>query len=336
MKFKSLAYTALLVVLSQPALAQEDISKQDQPKDKDAIITLSYENDIFAGSDNNYTNGVRISYFSPENDVPSLLSGAANLLPFYPEQGRSRWGLALGQNMYTPNNITLKNPPLDDEPYAGWLYGTATLVTDTGKTLDTFQATVGMVGPASGAHQTQSFIHHMIGSPQPQGWKYQLHNEPGLVLTYEKKWRNLYEVSPKGLGFDLSPGVGANVGNVFTNAGLSLVARFGEDLPSDYGPPLIEPSLGGSDFFEPTKRFGWYVFGGVEGDAVARNIFLDGNTFEDSRSVDKKPFIGGAQAGIALTFPSTRIAYTQVFRTKEFDTQRHPNQYGAVTVSFRF
>lgn len=316
------------------AMVPAEVVKVD--KDKDAIVTLSYENDIFAGGDNNYTNGVRISYFSPEDDVPKLLSNAAGLVPFYPDQGRSRWGFAIGQSMYSPDNITLVNPPVDDQPYAGWLYGTATLITDTGKTLDTFQVTAGVVGPASGAEGVQRFIHKMIDSPKPRGWNYQLKNEPGLVLGYQRKWRNLYQLSPTGLGFDLSPSVGANLGNVFTNAGVGMLARIGYDLPSDYGPPLIQPSLGGSDFFMPVEKFGWYVFGGLEGNAVARNIFLDGNTFTDSRSVDKKPLVGGAQLGIAFTFPTARVAYTHVFRTDEFDTQRKPNQYGALTVSFRF
>lgn len=65
--------------------------------------------------------------------------------------------------------------------------------------------------------------------------------------------------------------------------------RLGQRLPLDYGPPRIQPSLPGSGFFVPPQdRFGWYLFAGVEGRAVARNIFLDGNTFRDSRSVDKE------------------------------------------------
>lgn len=304
--------------------------------DTDAIVTVAYENDIFANEDNNYTNGVRASYISPENDTPNWLESAAQILPFYPDEGHSRWSLAIGQSIYTPNDITLTNPPLDDQPYAGWLYGTAGIVTDRNDVLDTFQITVGMVGPASGAQPVQEAIHHLVDSPQPEGWKYQLHNEPGVILTYQRKWRNLYEFSPFGLGVDLSPSIGGNVGNIFTDASVGAVARFGYDLPSDYGPPLIRRNLSGSDFFVPTERLGWYIFGGVEGRAVARNIFLDGNTFSDSRSVDKKYGVGSAQAGLALTYGSYRVAYTHVIESKEFDTQKSNNQYGALTFSTRF
>ena len=54
----------------------------------------------------------------------------------------------------------------------------------------------------------------------------------------------------------------------------------------------IEPSLPGSDFFEPTGGFSAYVFAGVDGRAIARNLFLDGNTFEGSRSVNKMNLVG--------------------------------------------
>lgn len=351
---KTLAILALSIfyagIFCSESLAQEIIQSEQTTEesviepievkrpeiDKDAIISLSYENDIFGGEDNNYTNGVRVSYISPEKPVPAILRRSADLIPFYPNEARMRWGLSFGQNMYTPDDITLVNPPTDDQPYAGWLYGSATVIADTEATLDTFQVTLGVVGPAAAAENTQKFIHKLVDSPRPQGWDYQLENEPGVVLTYERKWRNMFNVSPGGLDFDLAPGAGVNLGNVYTDAGINLIARVGHDLPSDYGPPLIRPSLGGSDFFVPGQDFGWYFFGGVEGRAVARNIFLDGNTFTDSRSVDKENFVGGAQVGAAVTFSDVRLAYTHVFKTKEFETQREANQYGAVSVSFRF
>ena len=327
---------ASLMIFLCPTIALAQAAPPQSAPDNDAIITVAYENDIFAGEDNNYTNGVRVSYISPETNTPRWLESAAELMPYYPKDGHARWGLAFGQSMYTPNDITLENPPVDDQPYAGWLYGTAALITDNDDILDTFQITVGMVGPASGAETTQETIHHIVDSPQPQGWKHQLDNEPGLVLTYQRKWRNLYEFTPFGFGMDLSPGIGANLGNIFTDASVSTMARFGYDLPSDYGPPLIRRNLSGSDFFTPTEKLGWYVFGGLEGRAVARNIFLDGNTFSDSRHVDKENFVASAQAGVAVTYGDTRVAYTHVFETKEFETQQSANQYGAVTLSVRF
>jgi lipid A 3-O-deacylase len=213
--------------------------------------------------------------------------------------------------MFAPKDLTISALQINDRPYAGWLYGTIGVISDTGAQLDNLQLTLGMVGPASGAAEAQHIVHKAIGSPIPQGWGNQLNNEPGLILTYERKWRNIYEQTPFGIAVDITPSLGGSVGNIYTHAAAGAVARIGYDLPSDYGPPLIRPNLPGSDFFIPTRKIGWYIFAGVEGRAVARNIFLDGNTFSDSHSVDKKMLVGGAQGGVChYTWQCTARLYS--------------------------
>lgn len=305
-------------------------------QDHQGIFTASLENDLFAGEDNNYTNGVRFAFLSAENNIPDWLESNANALPFFASEGYKRWHFAFGQSMFTPSDITQSALQKSDRPYAGWLYGSVGLLSDTGGRLDNLQLTFGMVGPASGAKDTQKFVHKVIGSSDPKGWDNQLRNEPGIELTYERKWRGLYEFSPFGWGFDITPSFGGSIGNIYTHASVGAVARFGFDLPSDYGPPLIRPNLPGSDFFVPNQTIGWYVFGGFEGRAVARNIFLDGNTFKDSHSVDKRSLVGGVQAGIAFTIDDMRLAYTHIFRSREFEGQQENDSFGAITISMRF
>lgn len=305
-------------------------------KDHRGIVTFSLENDVFSGEDNNYTNGFRLAFLSPESNVPEWLEHTADLFPLFEKRGYKRWGVVIGQSMFTPDNLALRPPSPDDQPYAGWLYLGTSLIRDTGHTLDSFQIELGVVGPYSHAAEIQDLVHDLLHSPDPQGWDSQLHNEPGLVLTYERKWRRLYEFSPFGLGVDITPSMGGSLGNVFTHLNIGAVARLGYDLPTDYGPPLIRPSLSGSDFFVPNRNVGWYLFTGLEGRAVARNIFLDGNTFRDSPSVDKRHFVGGVQAGAALTIGDLRIAYTHVLRSDQFKGQRKPETFGAITASYRF
>lgn len=329
-----------ITLIAGASFAADEAKPEDQPKriweDDHGVYSLSGENDIIAGDDNNYTSGVRFSYFSPETDIPGWLENTADFLPFFAENGHKRWGFAVGQSMFTPNDISIPTPQPDDQPYAGWLYGSAGVVSDLDDRLDTFMITLGVVGPWSFAEQTQKFVHSTFDGIYPQGWRYQLENEPGLILSYERKWRRLYEFSPYGWGFDLIPSVGGNLGNIYTDASIGAVARFGYDLSADYGPPLIRPNLTGSDFFVPHRDFGWYMFAGLEGRGVARNIFLDGNTFEDSPSVDKKHLVGGVQAGMAFTFDDYRISYTHVIRTDQFESQRAREEFGSVNVSMRF
>ena len=297
---------------------------------------MQLENDMVEHSDRHYTHGTRFSYLTPEDDIPDSVTAAVDALPLFDSSGRKRAAFILGQNMYTPSDITLRNPPTNDRPYAGWTYGGVGIVSDTGSRLDNLELDLGIVGPQSYAEDTQKFVHSVIGAKQPQGWSHQLKNEPGVVLTYDRTWRSLAQSYPLDFAADLSPYVGGSVGNVLTQAASGLIFRFGRDLPDDYGPPLIRPSLPGSDFFVPTAGFGWYLFGGVQGRAVARNIFLDGNTFTNSPSVDKNTWVGDFQYGLAVTIGATRIALTQINRTREFKGQQHPDSFGALTVGFRF
>jgi hypothetical protein len=312
-----------------PALADED---------EEGVFNFVIENDLFLGSDRHYTNGFQASWTTGPNRVPVWMLKAARWLPLFPEGGTVRANYAFGQSMYTPADISLPNPPLSDRPYAGWLYASLGLVAKGETDLDQLQLQVGMVGPASFAEQTQKFVHKIIGSQEPMGWNYQLKNEPGVVLTYQHSWRTLSSSpSPFGFKFDLTPHAGAALGNVFTYANAGATIRFGWNLPDDYGPPRVQPSLPASGFFESQSSFGWYLFAGVEGRAIARNIFLDGNTFADSRSVSKEPLVGDLQFGIAFTLGhSTRLAYTQVFRTREFSGQREADKFGAISLSMRF
>jgi len=117
------------------------------------------------------------------------------------------------------------------------------------------------------------------------------------------------------------------------NCGATL--RIGRDLPSDYGPPSIRPSLPGSGFFRPTGDFGWYLFLGTEGRYVAHSIFLDGNTFRSSHSVDREPFVGDIQAGLVLTWGDFRLSFTNILRSDEFKGQSSPTEFGSISLSFR-
>jgi len=95
----------------------------------------------------------------------------------------------------------------------------------------------------------------------------------------------------------------------------------------------------GSEYFVPSEdsSFGWYLFADAEVRAVAQNIFLDGNTWKDSYGVEKEDFVGDVQAGVAFSVGDYRVAYTHVFRTKEFKSQNdNIETFGGVTITMRF
>jgi hypothetical protein len=136
---------------------------------------------------------------------------------------------------------------------------------------------------------------------------------------------------------DLTPNFGASVGNIHTNARAGLTLRFGENLRNDFGPPRVRPSLGGAGYFNPIDEFSWYLFAGVEGRAVAHNIFLDGSLFDnDSPSVEKRPFVADFQGGAVIQYRNAQLAFTYVERTDEFDTQEERQAFGAISLSLKY
>lgn len=323
------------MLLTTAILAFPLIGLADEQEER-GTFSLVFENDLFYAVDRHYTNGIRLSWLTAPNRTPDWAYRAARWFPLFPENGTARTNYAFGQNMYTPSDITVRNPPPGSRPYAGWLYGSLGLIVETGQRLDQLELTIGVVGPASLAEQTQKFVHAHTGADDPRGWDTQIKNEPGFILTYQRNWRGFFAQSFSEFDFDVMPHAGGALGNIFTYANAGVMLRFGHRLPLDYGPPRIQPSLPGSGFFIPRKSFGWYLFAGAEGRAVARNIFLDGNSFRTGRRVDKEPLVGDLQVGIALTWGNIRLTYTHVLRTREFAPQTTSDRFGAFSLSIRY
>lgn len=299
-------------------------------------FSVLFENDLFYNSDHDYTNGVELAYTTAPQDTPDWAVRTARLLPFFAQEGDVRTRYALGQAIFTPHNLKLANPPLTDRPYAGLLYGSFGLVDDTGRNLDQLQVTLGVVGPASLAEDTQKWIHGIIHGQDPKGWSTQLRDEPALIVQYERSIKLIEPQSVLGLIFDAEPHYGIAVGNVYDYVNVGAMARLGFNLPKDYGPLRIDPSLPGSGFFEPTGDIGGYIFAGVDGRAIARNLFLDGNSFQSSRSVDKLNLVGDISIGAAIVFRAFQLSFTHVIRSREYSTQKAQDRFGAVDLSVRF
>jgi hypothetical protein len=277
----SAALVAALSIVAMPVYAASG------PEPEKGAFGILFENDWFGNADHDYTNGIELTYTTAPQDTPDWLVDAARRLPFFNAPGDVRTRYALGQTMFTPIDKTLANPLPTDRPYAGFLFGTAGLIGDSGTYLDQVQITLGVIGPMSLAGDAQNWVHGIVGDKKAQGWHYQLHNEPGLIIQEERSFKLIPPKSILGMIFDFEPHVGAAVGNVYDFANAGAMARLGFNLPGDYGPMRIDPSMPGSNFFEPTGAFSAYVFAGVDGRAIARNLFLDGNSWETSRSVKK-------------------------------------------------
>jgi hypothetical protein len=299
------------------------------------------ENDTYGSSDDrHFTQGMRASYVTGDIAPDSLWSQPFNVLaPVFGSDGKRKAEVIFGQSIFTPANLRLANPDPKDHPYAGWLYGGVSLMQERdGAGLENLELLAGVVGPSALGKQVQNDFHDLIQVGEAHGWSHQLHDEPGVVLTYERKWR-FEQPLLGGLAIDVIPETGASLGNVFTYAAAGGTVRFGHNLKGDYGPTHIRPSLSGSGWFDADRLdglpFGWSVFAGTQGRAVARNIFLDGNTVRDSAHVDKKPLVGDLVWGVsAFWSDALRVDFSVTERSKEFYGQVSRDRIGMIDASF--
>lgn len=309
---------------------------------------LYFENDYFGGTDQHYTNGLKLAWLTGDLNTwgqTGWRRSFVEALPFVNrEGGQKNFAFAIGQNIYTPDDIDAVNPDPTDRPYAGWTYAELSFLSKTDTVADTLVFQVGMVGPHSYADDTQRLVHEWINDSRPNGWEYQIGDELGVNIVYERKWRTFARSAGNGVGIDFIPHLGASVGNVATYANAGAMLRMGFNLPSDFGVNLIRPgglTSGPIDDLDPRvdPQGGWsfFIFGGADGRAIARDIFLDGNTWKDSREVDKEPFVADLSYGFGLVRHTFQLTFTQVVRTREFETQASDhNDFGSVTLSWTF
>lgn len=255
-------------------------------------ISLYTENDVWQYTDGWYTSGQAIDY-----------------------QFDNLWGLKIAQEIYTPENKGSPDPQHGDRPYAGYLHSDVYKNFVEGPVDDYLSLSLGVIGPASGAGDVQSGFHKVTGMMMPQGWKWQLKNEPTLNLAYYKSRSVMLE---KWL--ELKPLAGVNFGNVLVDAELGSFIRAGYNLPPNFSPMIY-------NFASDTERltledFYIYAFAGVVGRAVAYDHLLQGSLFQDEAvTVTPKTFCAAGYVGACVGIWRIELTFTHVDMTEQWLSQ---------------
>ena len=341
-----LAVAASLFVGSAPAHAQE-AGAGGVPLDRRAVFDIVTENDFYASTtDRWYTTGTRLGYLHPEQRQADLPAPAAWLdrqlegLGFF-GPANTRWGINLGQHIYTPSDVSRFNPDPKDHPYAGYAFFDFMLMRRTESYQDRFTVQAGLVGPGSWGRNSQDFVHRLLNQDVSHGWKYQLRQEWALGLGFDRTWRLPANKGtlPLGLELDALPSLALAAGNVAVYAQGGGRLRVGSNLHMDYGPSRVRPAAGdGPSAIHGKGEFGWYVFAGAAGRAVGRDIFIEGNTFKPSRGLNRQSLVADMDIGAALLIPVydryVRLSYTQDWRTQEFVGQKRYHHFGSFNLSY--
>ncbi|MET0321704.1 MAG: lipid A deacylase LpxR family protein [Duganella sp.] len=279
---------------------------------EDRHLSVMLQNDVFAGHDGGgYTNGLAVSYLrstsQDETDIaPQWL--LAPVAPFFGMGPATLAATSVNQIMITPRDITRKEPNPMDAPYLGALWVRAGQVSVQGDIADTLNINLGMIGPASGARQAQTFIHRITGSSRPEGWDSQVSNR---LLFGVERYRAVRFAS--GDGASAAPAGDAIVlggvaaGNLLSSVGGSVLLRYGTSLQRSYASSVRMLARSGDPLIFGR---GWMVYGGVHADhffahAGISNDLPPGGTRAELR---KSQLLG--LAGIAYGWGESSLSFS--------------------------
>ncbi len=290
------------------------------------------------GSDNAYSNGFRFSYVIASKDTPDWAGSFVKAPEIFGSSFKSdysNFGISLGQQIYTPNDIRDSALIKSDRPYAAWLYLGLMAHFKNENRSHVFELDLGIVGPEAMGEKFQNEYHRIIAKYFADGWQNQIATEPTVQLYYQQRMKFIeLRSNGKNRYLDAIPYYGAGLGNVSIDAHIGGVVRLGSNIPDDFGPKRASNSEGDS-FIEPNtnKSLSLYGFFGARGVGVGRNIFLDGNNFKQSHRVTKVPFMLETEIGYAAGWQGWSFAWRFVTRSPEFTERNVINSFGSISIS---
>ncbi|MEM1445414.1 MAG: lipid A deacylase LpxR family protein [Planctomycetota bacterium] len=350
----------LLALIGSAAHPQimEPATLVEAPQDEYFRIAINWENDgavflkPFHATDRHYTNGMGATLTWQPQFAADVLDA------LLPDSNGAAFGLGIGHEIHTPENLLLDPPDPDDRPYAGYLYGSAFLqrqVNDEDFShYDLFRLDLGVLGPSAQAQPIQTAIHDTFTGDDPSGWDSQLGDEFTAQLQYQRKLRvdaGGFELGDTRFDGQLIPIAELNLGTVRRDVGASVMYRLGLHLPDDFGPDQLRDVQSltgdpraharrsghplGDDFMTGRGVWSVYGFGRLGGKYVEWSSFLDGNYRRDpSPSVSKEPWVGEAEAGVVVGYVrgphSFELGYATTWVTDQFEGQEGRLSYASL------
>lgn len=318
---KVCALILLVVVVPSIGIAQK-IDNLASFRDIKSVryFRFNYENDLFAGSDKDYTQG-----YSLELLTPFLTNNPINYIFFKPKKSEVRFGLAFEHIGFTPDRYDLKDIQYGDRPFASAMMLKSFMIA-----VDTLHASrftssfsIGIIGPTTLGKEVQTAIHKVTGSVMPEGWHNQVKND--VVLNYEAgyekqllKYRDL---------FSLQANANAKLGTLFTNGSLGFNTTFGI---------INSPFLPGNK----RKKFVMYVYAQPLINVVGYDATLQGGVFNGKSpytipAEDIERFTGQLNYGVVIKFKALYFEYSRSVITREFETGSSAN-WGGLRCGFTF
>lgn len=305
------------------------------------FFTFTFENDIFVGNDDGYTNGMGITFSKGpfkefnNNNLPAWLHWLVKDLYISTMEHKQR-GIAhmFFQRMQTPEDLTKTELIKNDIPYAGLLAWQGTLFVWDDQISDQFSLYLGTVGPNALADETQNFIHKILKSDEAKGWDNQIRNELIFKLEVQRVWQ-LYRSVDNGYQFDILGLAGAGIGNLESATKAGFVIRWGTHLQTSF--PTF--SLQADRQINPlalSVNDDFYLFFGGRAGVVFNDILINGNTFRDSHSAPLEHYQNQISAGVVWKSGVTSYVFQITSLSSRTKLTNEREDFGALSITFRY
>ncbi|MEM9572956.1 MAG: lipid A deacylase LpxR family protein [Pseudomonadota bacterium] len=292
------SFAVVAVLLCAPLSSAETVR---------GIVTTTFENDVFTGSDDRFSNGLSVTWTSgrvADYKTDSFVQGWAKFWSFLPgADGRKSdqyvsWSLS--HEMHTPEDISLTVPDPADQPYAGLINFDSSLYSVNERWAQAWNLRLGMVGPISQADHVQIGFHDLIGAERPEGWDSQIQNELVLNVMYGATYRLYEQRYESGLGLRFSPVANAELGTYSTTIGAGVMAEIGWNMPDNLAVRGVGTSFQAVNAIAAEIEDRWSItgYGALGGHGVAHFLPLDGPVFRDGPSVGSDDFVTTVELGV--------------------------------------
>jgi lipid A 3-O-deacylase len=285
----------------------------------DRYFRISYDNDIIAPTDRNYTQGASFEFVAP-----ALSKNPVNYLFFAPRTWTKKYGVELKHMSFTPDDYGSSNIQFGDRPFASALMLNSFQITlDTNRRMRLSQSlSLGVIGPAALGEEVQTLIHRATNNVLPLGWTNQIQND--LVLNYhviyEKSLINYRNIVGLNAHADLQ------IGSLFTNLSLGTTFQLGlfQDVFSANSFPNVRCYL----YAQPIIHLVGY-------DATLQGGLLNKSSAYTLASNEIERVTGQLNYGLCLKLYSFYAAFHVTSLTREFG-MGIPARWGGIRIGLTF
>ncbi|PFG45865.1 hypothetical protein ATG66_2949 [Vibrio sp. ES.051] len=239
-----------------------------------STLSFTLDNDGIFGVDQDYTNGIFLSYatgqLKKENEWKWLSLNN-------PEPSNiDKIELVLGHKMWTPSDIEADYPLANDRPYAGYLHTEINYLSIANDKTVRYNLTVGATGESSLSEKAQQIVHGITGSTDPQGWDYQIDDEIAFSVGY-RAFNKLMRSDSQSTQWEITNVNDINVGNFRSNISQGVMFRWGTHLANSIGAANISAESPFSASMLAKNTSSWFLYTGFEGQYSFNDMTIEGD-----------------------------------------------------------